>query len=451
MELSEVFYTKFSGAYNEFKLEANGQAPFINKWREEGYQRLLLDGIPHKQLEDWKYSDLNKVLDPAFIQLLKKPTYTFRLEDIFRCDVPDLDTQSFTTLDGWYSDTENPLQVLPDGVIIGSFREAALKYPEIVEKYLGQATKTAEDGLSGMNAAFATDGMFIYIPENCVVEVPLQIIDIISAETDLLVNRRNLFVGGKNSVANVVVCDHSLTFQKSFTNSFTEVFTENGAVFNMTMIQNSSNNTSRNSSVFVSQKGRSTATINTISLHGGFIRNNIHVALEGEFAESNLHGLYLGDRNQHVDNFTIVNHKVPDCLSNQKYKGILDDQARGVFTGRVVVSRDAQRTNAFQANNNILLKDTAHVDSKPQLEIYADDVRCSHGATVGQLDTEALFYLRSRGINEKEARMMLMFSFAAEVVDKITVPALKLRITDMVEKRLRGELSRCNHCAINCC
>jgi Fe-S cluster assembly protein SufD len=215
-------------------------------------------------------------------------------------------------------------------------------------------------------------------------------------------------------------------------------------------VQNEHNQSVQLTNTFVHQERDSRSDSNFITLHGGVVRNNLWVSLNDENCENNALGLFLADQDQHVDNFTYVNHKKPNCLSNQLYKGILDDKATGAFNGRIHVWQDAQKTLAYQKNNNILLTDDATMNSKPQLEIYADDVKCSHGATVGQLDEEGLFYLRSRGISQKESRLLMMYAFADEVLSHIKLPALRDRITELVDKRLRGELSRCNNCKMKC-
>jgi len=215
-------------------------------------------------------------------------------------------------------------------------------------------------------------------------------------------------------------------------------------------MQNENSLSSQITHAFIHQEESSKVTSNTISLHGGLIRNNFFVRLNGTGCESNLYGLFLGDDNQHIANFTLIHHAMPQCTSNQLFKGILDDNATGSFNGKIYVSRDAQKTLAYQKNNNILLSPAARMNTKPHLEIYADDVKCSHGATVGRLDTEAMFYLRSRGIGEKEARQLLMYAFADEIISKISVSILRERIIGLVDKRLRGELARCNNCDVRC-
>jgi Fe-S cluster assembly protein SufD len=265
-----------------------------------------------------------------------------------------------------------------------------------------------------------------------------------------MVQHRNLFILEENSEAKVLICDHTLSTHEFLTNSVTEIYTGPGAIMDFIRVQNEHNKSSQVTNAFMHQMRNSKVTTNYITLHGGVVRNNIYVNLAEEGAANQSAGLFLIDQKQHVDNYTLVNHLKPDCTSNQLYKGILDDEATGAFNGKIHVWQDAQHTLAYQRNNNILLTDTAKMHTKPQLEIYADDVKCSHGATIGQLDPDAMFYLRSRGIPEKESRHLLMYAFTDEVLKEITLPALRERITDLVDKRLRGELSRCNNCKMKC-
>jgi Fe-S cluster assembly protein SufD len=235
-----------------------------------------------------------------------------------------------------------------------------------------------------------------------------------------------------------------------FTNSLTEIYAGRNARIDFSRMQNENSFSSQIAHTFIHQEENSVVTSNTISLHGGLIRNNFFVRLDGYGCESNLYGLFLGDDNQHIANFTLVNHAMPHCTSSQLFKGILDDKATGAFNGKIFVSKDAQKTQAYQKNNNLLLSPDARMNTKPHLEIYADDVKCSHGATIGRLDYDALFYLRSRGIGEKEARQLLMYAFADEIISKIQIGLLRDRISELVDKRLRGELARCNNCNVRC-
>ena len=253
-----------------------------------------------------------------------------------------------------------------------------------------------------------------------------------------------------NSSAEVVVCDHTLSPFRFLTNSVTEIYAGPGARFNYSRVQNEHLNSNLLTNMFIHQEKDSQVKSNTVTLHGGTIRNNTNVLLNAEGCDSQVYGLSLADRTQHIDNYVNIDHAKPNCTSTQLFKGILDEQATGAFNGRILVRPDAQKTLAYQTNNNILMSDEAKMNSKPQLEIYADDVRCSHGATTGQLDENALFYMQSRGIPRQEARLLMLYAFAHEVIDKIEVVPLKDRINDLVNKRLRGELSRCNNCSMAC-
>ncbi|MBE3139957.1 MAG: Fe-S cluster assembly protein SufD, partial [Thermoplasmata archaeon] len=298
--------------------------------------------------------------------------------------------------------------------------------------------------------AMASDGVFIYVPEGVTLTKPVQIVDLVQSEEDMFNQHRNLIIVEKNAEFSLIICDHTLSPQKFLTNAVTEVFVGENAHFDIIRVQNEHNNACKITHTFIHQEKNSVASSNNMTLHGGLIRNSTYHYLGGEGAESYSYGLFLADKWQHIDNFVNVDHAFPHCTSNQLFKGVLDDMSTGAFNGRILVRPDAQGTLAYQKNNNILLTDDAKMDTKPQLEIYADDVKCSHGATVGQLDGDALFYLQSRGINKREARLMLMFGFAHEVIQNIKIVALRERMDNLVMQRLKGELSRCASCLVKC-
>jgi Fe-S cluster assembly protein SufD len=267
---------------------------------------------------------------------------------------------------------------------------------------------------------------------------------------DTMLHYRNLFIMEENAGAEVIVCDHTMSPFRFLTNSVTEIYAGKGARFFYSRIQNEHLNSNLLTNLFIHQEADSTVRSNTITLHGGLIRNNTNVLLNAEGCNNETYGLFMSDKNQHIDNYVNIDHAEPNCTSTQLFKGILDEQSTGAFNGRILVRQDAQKTLAYQTNNNIVMSDEARMNSKPQLEIYADDVRCSHGATTGQLDEDALFYMQARGIPRKEARLLMLYAFAHEVIDKIQVIPLKDRINHLVDKRLRGELSRCNNCSMAC-
>ncbi|MFO7828172.1 MAG: Fe-S cluster assembly protein SufD [Bacteroidales bacterium] len=443
---------KFIDLYKKNQDLIKSDSPdYINQIREKAFKQFEILGIPGKNQEDYKYTDLQSAFNNGYKKYLSPKNIQFKIEDIFHCDVPDLNTEVIILLNGWYYDRENPITELQGGAIIGSFQKAAELYPDLVKKHFAKYADDEKEGLVALNTAMAKDGIFLYVPKGVVIEKPIQIINLLMDEEEGMTQHRNLFILGENSQASIVVCDHTLSTSNFLTNSVSEFFIDKNAYFDFSRIQNEHNGSKQVSHLYFHQEKDSRVNANTISLHGGLIRNNISALLNGEGCENNTLGLYLTDKGQHIDNHVFINHLKPNCTSNQLFKGVLDDFATGAFNGKVLVQKDAQKTQAYQANNNILLTDDATINTKPTLIIYADDVKCSHGATVGQLDNDALFYLRSRGINKKEARLLLMYAFAHEVIQKIKVPALQDRIHDLVDKRLRGELSRCNFCQMNCC
>ena len=422
---------------------------FINTEREIAIKHFSKTGIPTTKNENYKYTDLAPVFQNGYKKFFEPQEFNIELSEAFKCQVPNLDTYTVLLSNGWFYQHNITLSNLPNGVVLQSLQEASKEHPELVEKYYSKLAKSDDDSIVALNTAFAQDGFFLYVPKNTIIDKPIQVINLLRSGNDLMVTQRNLVVLEENSSAKLIICDHALSPCRFLTNTVTEVCVGENAIFDYYNIENQHNLTTQLSSVFINQKKNSNVLTNTLSLHGKLIRNNVSILLEDEGCESNLFGLFLTDKDQHIDNYTFIDHAKPNCKSNELYKGILDDEATGGFNGKIVVRQDAQKTQALQSNKNILLTDNAKMNTKPQLEIYADDVKCSHGATIGQIDEEALFYLRARGINEKEARMMLMFAFAHEILKKIRVDSLDVQLIDLVESRLRGEFSKCDYCNYN--
>lgn len=436
---------------NNLDLITEGSAEVLNQHREEAIQYFKLLGLPTQKNEKYKYSRIEPIFAHDYEKYFAPKRITFNVDDIFRCDIPELDTHLTLVLNGFYLSKGEKITTLPSGAIVGSLAEAAKQFPNLVKDRYNHLAENQTDGLVALNTAFAQDGVFIYIPRNVAESKPIQIINLLMSDENQLVQYRNLIVVEEGAQANVLVCDHTLSPKRFLSNVVTEIFVGNNAQLEFVKMQNEHNDSAQLTHTYAHQQRDSRLTTNVLSLHGGFIRNNLSVTLAGEGADAQLYGLYLTDRTQHTDNFTFIDHAVPNCTSNELYKGILDDQATGAFNGKIMVRRDAQKTQAYQSNNNLLLTADARMNTKPQLEIYADDVKCSHGATVGQLDSDALFYMRARGIAEREAKLLLMFGFVHEVVKQISIDTLRERIDDMVNKRLRGELSRCHNCPMHCC
>lgn len=425
----------------------------VPRWRElrkQAIKTLENTGLPKPTDERWRNTDIAKQLSLPYEQHFEDFQKDLDVEKIFACEVPDLDTFLITMVNGWYAYRNSALRILPSGTIIGSLSRALRDAPELVEAHLGHYAKMEGNPFAALNTAFASDGIFIYVPDNTVVSKPIQMVNVVDHPENLFMQTRNLVIVGRNSHLELVHCDDSHNHTAGFTNSLTEVYIGENAGVDYYKMQNVNDHSTVLHSAWFNLECDARLNSFAISLNGGLIRNESFVTLNGQGADANIYGLYLMDKKQQTDNLVFVDHAAPNCSSSEMFKGILDDYAHGVFNGHILVRPNSQQTVAYQSNRNILLTDKARVNTQPFLEIYADDVKCSHGATVGQLDSEAMFYLRSRGIGEENARMLLMYAFAAEVVGKIKIEILRDRIDDLVKKRLRGELSICDQCVLHC-
>jgi len=425
-------------------------APFFNSFRGKAIEKFISTGLPSRKNEAYKYTDLNTYFRQDFESYFVPGQSDFEKASKFRCDVEELDVYTVMLLNGFYPENGNKFIQLPAGVWIGTLNEAATRFRQVVEYHFNRYVSNVNDGLIHLNTALASGGLFIYVPENVQTSKPVQIVNIIDSEKDIFNQRRNLIVVGANSSFTLIVCDHTLSLNKFLTNTVTEIYTGENASFNILRVQNEHDSSFKITNTFIYQDRNSVVTSGNITLHGGLVRNSTTHYLAGQGAECNSYGLYLTDKWQHADNYVNVEHLAPRCTSNQLYKGVLDDMSTGTFNGRIYVAQGAQGTSAYQKNNNILLAADAKMYTRPQLEIYADDVKCSHGATVGQLNEDEMFYLQSRGIDKNEARLMLMSAFAHEVIQNIPVKPLRNRMDELVIQRLRGELTRCTYCTIKC-
>lgn len=427
-----------------------GDLPFITELREKAFTHFKELGFPTQSLEAWKGTSLDKVLSHNFGLSLSPVAEEIDAEEIFKCEIPNFETLLVTQLNGWFVHNGQPIRRFPNGLVIGSLANAMKIFPEIFEAHYGKYAKIEDNGLNALNTAFALDGFFIYVPDNVQVEDVVQMVNVVSMPQDIFIQTRNLVVLGKNSSLKLVQCDDTIDHRHSFINVVSEVVIGENATLDHYKLQNKDDKSTLVNNISFHLSDKSTLTSNAITLNGGLIRNNINVMIDGEYCTANINGLYLMDKNQHIDNHVFVDHIKPNSTSNELFKGILDDSSTGVFNGHVLVRKDSQHTLAYQKNRNVLLTDKAAMDSRPFLEIYADDVKCSHGATIGQLDESAIFYMRQRGIPADEARALLLYAFAGEVVNQISIPVLADRINEMVRKRLRGELSTCDDCALHC-
>jgi len=406
----------------------------IHDIRSEAIKTFETEGFPTKKQEDWKYTSLNSILKHDY-SVFPKHENALEFKDVKKYLIHEIDAYKIIFIDGKYS--SHLSQTTHDGLDVCLMSSALTKpkYRLVIENYFNKIA--SKDSLSALNTAFSAEGAFIHVPKNKLVQKPIQIIHFSTGnEAALMLQPRNLVVVDENSHVQIIERHQSLTDNAVLTNSVTEIFANKRAIVDYYKIQNDRENASLIDNTFVNQKQESIAKVHTFSFGGKLIRNNLNFYQNGERIDSTMKGITIIGKKQHVDHNTLVHHIEPNCESHQDYKGIFDDSSTGVFNGKVVVEKEAQKTNAFQANNNILISDKASINTKPQLEIFADDVKCSHGCTIGQLDESAMFYLRSRGIPEKEARALLMFAFSNNVLGSVKIPAIKNRITKIIAKKL---------------
>ncbi len=449
-------YNQLESSLIEFFKERNRELfdechPVVAKIRQQAFDRFVEIGLPTHKDERWRNSKLIKDYEEEYHLHIDSIPYEKSVSEIFECEIHGYNAHPVSMLNGRYYNPESHiLQKLENGVVIGSMIAAQKEMPALFDQHYGQYANHSENGFSAINAALFMDGFFMYVPDGVQVDNAIQLIKMVNREEKLMINSRNLIILGKSSKVSFMHCDDSVNHFSTFINTLTEIYVGENASLDIYKMQNINNETSLLNNTFIHQVRNSRTKVNMLTFNGGKIRNELHVKLAGEGAETDLNGMYLMDKSQHIDNQVFVNHAVPNCQSSQLFKGVLDDQSTGVFNGYIYVARDAQQTNAFQRNNNILMTKEAQIDTQPFLEIYADDVKCSHGATVGQLDEEALFYLMQRGINREDARLLLMYAFASEVTSKIDIGPLRISVEDMIKKRLRGELSICEKCVLHC-
>ena len=421
-------------------------AMLLNEARRKAFEKFKATGFPTTKEEDWLHTDVAAQFATDYGMNLGRVASSATQHDIFTCDVPNLKThRAFIVNDSFQaSEKENKL---PEGVLLGSLNEIAESHKELIAPYYNRLAESG-DAIAQFNTAFVQDGIVLYIPRNTEIEETIQIVSLIQANVDMMSNRRLLIILERGAKASLLICDHSSTDKKTLSTQVTEVFVGEGASLDIYELEETSTGNNRVGQMLVSQEADSHFNHCNITLTNGFTRNRINIALEGRGADANITGLVIGDRKQHIDNRTLVEHKTGNCNSNELYKYILDEESVGVFTGKMLIHPDAQQTTSEQTNRNLCLTSCARMYAQPQLEIYADDVKCSHGSTVGQLDESALFYMQQRGIPAEEARHLLMYAFAGEVIENIKIDALRDRLHLLVEKRFRGELNRCKGCSL---
>ena len=417
----------------------------LNDEREKAFARFKSSGFPTLKEENWLHTNIAKKFETNYGIDLGRKARANEVKGSFTCDVPNLKTVRGYIVNDSFIIAENDRNKLPDGVLIGNINEIAQHHPALIERFYNTLAEKG-DSIVQFNTSFIQDGIVLYVPKNTIIEDTIQIVALLQTNVDILTNRRLLVIMEENSHASLLLCDHSSTDRKSLSIEVSEVFIGRGASLDLYELEETTESNTRLGNLFVNQEHDSRFNHCNITLTNGFTRNYIGVTLNGEGAETNVNGLAIGDKKQHIDNRTLVEHKKGHCTSNELYKYILDEESVGVFAGKMLIHTDAQQTMSQQTNRNLCLTSCARMYAQPQLEIYADDVKCSHGSTVGQLDENALFYMQQRGIPAEEARHLLMYAFAGEVIDNIKLEPLRERLHILVEKRFRGELNHCKGC-----
>ncbi|MBN4057872.1 Fe-S cluster assembly protein SufD [Olleya sp. AH-315-K02] len=429
MNLKEKLISSFLAFENEIDVDT-----YVHDIRSEAIKTFEENGFPTKKDEDWKYTSLNRLLKENYT-LFPAKEISLEYRDIQKYFIHDIDSYKIVFIDGKYSSYFS--ETTHDGMDICLISSALAKpkYRLIIENYFNKIA--AKDSLTSLNTAFSNEGAYIHIPKNKLVEKPIQIIHFSTGnEAASMLQPRNLIVVDENSHVQIIERHQSLTGNPVLTNSVTEIFANKRAIVDYYKMQNDNQNASLIDNTFINQSRESICSVHTFSFGGKLIRNNLKFYQNGERINSILKGITIIGNKQHVDHSTLVKHIEPNCESHQDYKGIFEDKSVGVFNGKVIVEKEAQKTNAFQSSNNILLNDRATINAKPQLEIFADDVKCSHGCTIGQIDESTLFYLRSRGIPKKEAKALLMYAFTNNVLESVKIPELKQRIHKIIANKL---------------
>lgn len=430
MELKEKLIASFMAFENEVDL-----ADPVHEIRSEALKNFEAKGFPTRKSEAWKYTSLERLQNVDF-SLFPKQDNALEYKDVKKFFLHEIDTYKIVFIDGVYSSYLS--ETTHDGVDICLMSAALTKpmYKPIIDVYFNKVA-SREDSLVSLNTAFAKEGAFIYVPKNKVPRKPVEILHFSTgSETAQMLQPRNLIIAEENAELQVIERHQSLTDNEILTNSVTEIFAGRDAIVDYYKVQNDRESASLIDNTYIDQKGKSHVSVHTFSFGGKLTRNNLNFFQDGEYIDSTLKGVTLLGEKQHVDHHTLVHHQQPNCESHQDYKGIFGQRSTGVFNGKIIVDKIAQKTNAFQQNNNLLISDKASINTKPQLEIFADDVRCSHGCTIGQLDKEALFYLQARGIPKKEASALLMYAFANNVLESVRIKELKQRINKLIAKKL---------------
>ncbi len=429
-------------------LICNHSAAVLNAVRDRSFDDFKRLGFPTRKVERYKYTDMAALFEPDYGLNLNRLDIPVNPYDAFRCDVPNLSTSLYFIINDVFYSKMLPKGQLPEGVIVDSLSSVASKMPDFIGMYYSKIAKTGDDGITALNTMLAQDGLVVYVPRGVRVEKTIQVVNILRSDVDLMVNRRVLIVVEDGAEVKLLFCDHAVDDRHFLTTQVIEAYVGDNAQLDLYCLEETHAKNVRVSNLYIDQKANSRVNHNIITLHNGVTRNRTDLVLNGEGSECNLCGCVIADKQERVDNNTLIDHRAAHCTSRELYKYVLDDHAVGAFAGRVLVRHGAQKTVSQETNQNLCASKEARMYTQPMLEIYADDVKCSHGSTVGQLNDAALFYMRQRGISLKEAKLLLQFAFVNEVIDQMQLEPLRDRLHHLVEKRFRGELNKCEGCKL---
>ena len=418
----------------------------MNALRDKAFEDFTRQGFPARTVERYKYTDVPAAFAPDYGLNLNRVEFPVNPYEAFRCDVPRLGSSLYFMVNDSFYRKALPPAAPAEGVVVCSLRQAADEYPGKVAACYGKLARTGKDAINALNTMLVQDGLFIFVPRGVVVERTLQVVNILRSDVDLMANRRVLVVLEENAQARLLFCDHAMDSRNFLTTQVVEVFAAENARLELYELEETHEKNRRFSNMYVQGQRGSQVTLYTITLQGGLTRNRTDLVLDGEGAGANLYGLVIADKEQQVDNNTLVDHRAGHCVSKQLYKYVMDGRSAGAFAGRILVRQGAQHTVSDERAASLCATREARMQSQPMLEIYADDVKCSHASAVGQMGEQALFYMQQRGISRKEAQMLLKLAFAGEVIDAISLETLRERLRYLVEKRFRGCLGRCSGC-----
>lgn len=430
------------------KLIFDHSAKVMNAVRDRAFEAFRTQGLPTKKVENYKYTDMQKLFEPDYGLNLNRIDIPVNPYEAFRCDVPNLSTSLYFVVNDQFYTKQLPKATLPEGVVVGSLKAAAEQNPDFIAQYYARIAKVEADPITALNTMLAQDGLYVYVPRGVKVDRAIQVVNILRSDVDLMVNRRVLIIVEDGAEAKFLFCDDSADDRHFLGTQVIEAYVGEDASLDLYCLEATHHKNVRVSNVYIDQQARSRVNHNVITLHNGVTRNHLELVFKGEGAECSCNGCVIADESQHVDNNTLIDHQVGHCTSNQLYKYVLDGKATGAFAGLIHVRKDSQKTESQMRNQNLCATKTARMFTQPMLEIYADDVKCAHGSTVGQLNDAAMFYMQQRCIDEREARLLLQFAFIGEVVDQIKLEPLRDRLHHLVEMRFRRRLDKCEGCKL---